>query len=224
MISFIRKYRHGFVILVFSIIYMLLFSYLEQRGVRYYHVVHTALDDRIPFCEVFIIPYLLWFPYMIAAILYFVFLNDDKKEYYRLTWSLIMGMSLFLVISWLYPNIQHLRPTVFPRENVFTDMVRALYRTDTPTNILPSIHVFNSLAIHMAISSCQRLRKHRFVQAASLVLTILIVMSTMFLKQHSVVDVSMGTALSIAAFFLFYSEWSVVRDPVANRQKHTYTH
>ena len=223
MRSFIRKYQHGFLILSFSIIYMLLFSYLEQRGVRYYHVVHTALDDRIPFCEIFIIPYLLWFPYMIAAILYFVFLNDDKKEYYRLAWSLIMGMSLFLVISWLYPNIQHLRPTVFPRENVFTDMVRALYRTDTPTNILPSIHVFNSLAIHMAISSCQRLRKHRLIQAGSLVLTVLIVMSTMFLKQHSVVDVSMGTALAIAAFFLFYSEWSIVRDPVTGRQKHTYT-
>ena len=78
MVSFIRKYRHGLLIMIFSIIYLLLFSYLEQRGVRYYHVVHTALDDRIPFCEFFIGPYLLWFPYMFAAILYFIFLNDKN--------------------------------------------------------------------------------------------------------------------------------------------------
>ena len=225
MVSFIRKYRHGLLIMIFSIIYLLLFSYLEQRGVRYYHVVHTALDDRIPFCEFFIVPYLLWFPYMFAAILYFIFLNDNKTEYYRLTFNLMMGMSLFLVVSWLYPNIQHLRPTVFPRENVFTDMVRILYSTDTPTNILPSIHVFNSLAIHMAIASCQRLRRHRFVQTASLVLTVLIVLSTMFLKQHSVVDVSMGTSLAIVGFFLFYSERAIVHAPVTSRKKtRTFSH
>ena len=67
-------------------------------------------------------------------------------------------MTVFLIVSYVYPNAQHLRPTEFPRDNIFTDMVKWLYSTDTPTNILPSIHVFNSLAIHMSLTNCEALR------------------------------------------------------------------
>ena len=69
MKRFISKYRHGLVIAVYSIIYILLFSYLEHRPVHSYHIVHTVFDDWIPFCEFFIVPYMLWFPYMILAVI-----------------------------------------------------------------------------------------------------------------------------------------------------------
>ena len=72
MKRFISKYRHGLVIAVYSIIYILLFSYLEHRPVHSYHIVHTVFDDWIPFCEFFIVPYMLWFPYMILAVIYFI--------------------------------------------------------------------------------------------------------------------------------------------------------
>ena len=118
----------------------------------------------------------------------------------------MMGMTIFLIVSYLYPNIQHLRPTEFPRDNVFADAVRMLYATDTPTNILPSIHVFNSLAIHMSLTNCQALREHRGIRYGSLILTVLIIMSTMFLKQHSVIDVCMGATLALFGYIVFYPE------------------
>ena len=59
MLSKIKKYRHGFIIAIYFVAYLILFGYLEQRPVRAYHVVHTVFDDMIPFCEIFIIPYLL---------------------------------------------------------------------------------------------------------------------------------------------------------------------
>ena len=186
MKRFISKYRHGLVIAVYSIIYILLFSYLEHRPVHSYHIVHTVFDDWIPFCEFFIVPYMLWFPYMILAVIYF------------------MGMTVFLIVSYVYPNAQHIRPTEFPRDNIFTDIVKWLYSTDTPTNILPSIHVFNSLAIHMSLTNCETLRNKKFIKAASFTLTALIIMSTMFLKQHSVIDVCMGATLALFGFLVFY--------------------
>ena len=204
--EFFKKYRHGFVILIYSIVYTMLFAYLEQRTVYGYHVVHTVFDDAIPFCEYFVVPYLLWFPYMILAVLYFIFINKNKHEYYQLIFNLMMGMTIFLIVSYVYPNVQHLRPTEFPRDNVFTDMVRLLYRTDTPTNILPSIHVFNSLAIHMSLTNCEALRERRGVRFASLTLTVLIILSTMFLKQHSVIDVCLGATLALFGFILFYPQ------------------
>lgn len=193
-------------ILLFSLCYLLLFGYLEHQPIHGYHVVHTVFDDMIPFCEYFIVPYMLWFPYMILAVLYFIFINKNKHEYYQLVFNLMMGMSIFLIVSYLYPNMQQLRPTEFPRDNIFTDAVRWLYRTDTPTNILPSIHVFNSLAIHMSLTSCESLRERRLIRYGSLVLTILIILSTMFLKQHSVIDVCMGSTLALFGFLIFYPE------------------
>ena len=99
MKRFISKYRHGLVIAVYSIIYILLFSYLEHRPVHSYHIVHTVFDDWIPFCEFFIVPYMLWFPYMILAVIYFIFFNKNKHEYYQLAFNLMMGMTVFLCLS-----------------------------------------------------------------------------------------------------------------------------
>ena len=204
LISFVRKYRHGLWMLFYSLFYIVIFRYLENRYVPAYHVVHTVFDDMIPFCEVFIVPYMLWFPYMVIAVLYFIFINKDKKEYWQLAGNMIMGMTVFLVVSYLYPNIQHLRPEILPRENIFADAVRALYATDTPTNILPSIHVFNSLAIHMSLTNCAAMRNHRGIRRGSLILTILIILSTMFLKQHSVIDVCLGSTMALFGYLLFY--------------------
>jgi membrane-associated phospholipid phosphatase len=206
LIDFCKKYKHGFVILIYGLLYLLAFQYLEQRHVYGYHIVHTVFDDLIPFCEYFIVPYLLWFPYMIGAIVYFIFFNKNKREYYQLILNLMMGMTIFVIVSYVYPNVQHLRPSEFPRDNIFTRLVGILYQADTPTNVLPSIHVFNSLAIHMAINSCEALKDRKWVQRGSLLLTILIVLSTMFLKQHTVVDVCLGATLALFGVLIFYPE------------------
>ena len=100
----------------YAVFYIVMFHFLEQRYVPYYHVLHTAFDDMIPFCEFFIVPYLLWFPYMLFTVLYFIFRKGDHKEYYQLCCNMIMGMTIFLIVSWLFPNMQQLRPSVFPRD------------------------------------------------------------------------------------------------------------
>ena len=204
--QFIKKYKHGLIILVYAIVYLMFFGYLEHRPVRGFHAIDTVFDDYIPFCEYFIVPYLLWFPYQVVTVLYFIFKNKNKKEYYQLVFNMMMGMTIFLIVSYVYPNVLHLRPLEFPRENVFTDAVRCLYRTDTPTNVLPSIHVFNSLAIHMSLTNCEALRDKKAIRYGSLVLTLLIIMSTMFLKQHSVIDVCCGATLALFGYLFFYPQ------------------
>ena len=217
MLSKIKKYRHGFIIAIYFVAYLILFGYLEQRPVRAYHVVHTVFDDMIPFCEIFIIPYLLWFPYVILTVVYFLFRNKNKREYFQLIFNLMMGMTVFLVVSYIYPNIQHLRPAVFPRNNIFTQLVAGIYRTDTPTNILPSIHVFNSLAVYFAIHHCQALKDKKWIQRGSLILSILIILSTMFIKQHSVFDVLTAFIMAAVMYIVVYG-----MDIVTIWQNHRY--
>ena len=196
--KFWKKYGHGGWITAYLIFYLLGFFILEHAGHRHYHVIHSVIDDMIPFNEYFIIPYYLWFAYVAIGVLWFVFGCKKHLEYYKMCSALAIGMTFFLVVSCVFPNCQDLRPTEFLHHNVFTDMVQKLYRTDTSTNVLPSIHVFNSLIIFFALNSSEQLRKHRLIRLGALILTILIILSTMFLKQHSVVDVSMGILLALA--------------------------
>lgn len=186
VLKFLKKYSHAWVFL-YALIYLPWFFYLEKHVTHDYYLIHSPLDDYIPFIEYFIIPYLLWFAFIAVTACYF-FLTD-KKGFYKLASFLITGMTIFLIICTIFPNGLNLRPEVFPRNNVFTDMVKQLYQADTPTNVLPSIHVFNSLGMCFAIAHSDALKKRKWVQYASYILAALIILSTMFLKQHSVTDV-----------------------------------
>lgn len=185
-------------------IYLPWFAYLERTVTTDYRIIHTPFDDYIPFCEFFIIPYLLWFAYIAAAILYFAFRN--KQEYYNLCKILFFGMTIFLIISTIFPNGHELRPAAFTRDNIFTDMVIALYQADTATNIFPSIHVYNSIAVNAVISRCDNFKNNPFIRYGSHILCMSIVLSTMFLKQHSVFDVVTGITLATLSCAIVYRQ------------------
>ena len=197
------KYHHAWVFL-YGFIYMPWFSWLEKHVTSNYFVIHSVFDDYIPFIEIFIIPYLLWFVYVSGTVLYFFF--TDKQGFYRICTLLITGMTLFLIICTIFPNGLNLRPSTFARDNIFVDLVRFIYRADTSTNVLPSLHVYNSIGCYIAIRNSQKLRQYKWVQNGSLVLTVSIVLSTMFLKQLSVVDV-------IAAIVMIYFIYQFVYIP-----------
>ena len=158
IIAFLNKYKHAWVFL-YALIYMPWFVWLEKSVTGNYYVIHSPIDDMIPFVEYFIIPYLLWFVFIAVWGLYFFFTN--VKDFYKLTKLTIIGMTIFLIISTLVPNGLNLRPEVFERDNIFVDLVRFVYRVDTPTNVFPSLHVFNSLGICIAIHESKELKEHK---------------------------------------------------------------
>ena len=206
--AFIKDYPHAWTILYFAI-YLTWFVWLERRASQPYHVIHFPLDDYIPFCEYFVIPYFLWFVY-IAAVFIRLFLKD-RDNFYRYIVFIYTGMTLFLVVSTFYPNGHLLRPVEFERDNIFIRMVCFLYWADTSTNILPSIHVFNSIAAHMAIVHLPDLRHRKWTVRCSCILCISIILSTMFLKQHSCVDVILGITLAAAMNHFVYESDSLVK-------------
>lgn len=198
----IYKYRHAWVLL-YGFLYMPWFLYLERRPSVHYFTIHSPLDDYIPFVEYFIVPYLLWFAYIAVVTGYFFF--TDRNGFYKLAAFLCTGMTLFLIICTVFPNGLHLRPHTFVRDNIFTDMVRMLYRADTPTNVLPSIHVYNSIGAAVAVAHSSALKKYKGLQYTSYVMSFLIILSTMFLKQHSVTDVIAAFAMACIIYPFVYA-------------------
>ena len=209
MKAFFQKYRHALVLL-YGLIYMPWFMWLESRSNLPYHVIHVKLDDMIPFVEYFIVPYLLWFVYVAAVFVYLFFKN--RREFYQYCIFLFTGMTLFLIVSTLYPNGHLLRPNTFARNNIFTFAVQILYQADTATNIFPSLHVYNSIAAHRAVANSETLAGNRLISGGSFVLMVSIILATMFLKQHSVLDVISGILLGLVMEQLVYrTDYSAVR-------------
>ncbi|MDE7424805.1 MAG: phosphatase PAP2 family protein [Lachnospiraceae bacterium] len=195
------KYKHAW-ILCYFFLYMGWFVYLEGRTNVEHVAIHSRLDDLIPFCEYFIIPYLLWFIYIAVAIAYF--LLTDKEIYYKCCAFLFIGMTICLAIYTIFPNQQNLRPSQFSNENIFINLVQMIYHSDTCTNVCPSIHVFNSIGVHIAIWKSEQLRRKTWLQICSGVLALSICLSTVFLKQHSVVDGICGILLAIVMYIVVY--------------------
>ena len=116
---------------------------------------------------------------------------------------IILTYSAALLVFFLFPTCQHLRPAFFLRHDLLTRMIVSIYANDTNTNVCPSIHVIGSVAVWLAARDMEDLspvlRKY-----AIPAMTILISASTVFLKQHSALDVLAALLVCAAAYPLVY--------------------
>lgn len=204
--------RKNCIILLLIIIYLLWFRYLEQ-SIDTYYIMHIQIDDKIPFNEYFIIPYLIWFIYIPVVSIY-LFYNNYEKFYSYVT-LLLIGMLMSLLICQIFPNGTDFRPVINPEKNLFSAIVSHLYAFDTNTNVFPSIHVYNSIVTNQAILSSSLEKTWKYISS---ILTIAICLSTMFLKQHSILDVIGAIALYfvIQTYFIVKEEKNVEEKLVKN--------
>lgn len=209
----IMQYKSLAVMCVYAFFYLIAFFYLERRDVAV-HEISLGIDEYIPFCEIFIVPYLLWFAYVALTVVFLCI--KDREESDRLVAFLMAGMTIFIVVSAIFPNGHNLRPKFFERDNIFIDLIRHLYATDTPTNILPSIHVYNSVAIMIAVWRSRCFADHNIIRTAMLVLGASIICSTVLIKQHSMLDVLLALLLSAVMYSICYKRSTV-------REKHVFT-
>lgn len=200
----IAKNNKHLLFLLYLPLYMFCFMTLEKRTNITFTNIHCIIDDWIPFCELFIIPYLLWFLYVVVVLVFLYFQRSCLEDYYKCVITLMLGMSTCLFVYWIFPNAQNMRPTEFANPNIFTDIISVIYATDTDTNVLPSIHVYNSIAIHVSFATSHTFQRRKAWKNASLILCILICLSTMCLKQHSILDAITALALYLIYYFLVY--------------------
>lgn len=198
------KWKLSLIMLFYAAIYFPWFIYLENRILppREFTWIHMQIDDYIPFCEYFVIPYFIWFIYVFSVLLTCLF--TDSKEYLHNCAFLFTGMTIFLIVSTLFPNAHRLRPQEFVDSNIFTAMVGRLYRIDTASNLFPSIHVFNSIGAHLAVTHNEILKHKKWLRYSSLIICVSIILSTVFLKQHSVFDVLTAFAMAFVLYPIVY--------------------
>ncbi|SFE47755.1 PAP2 superfamily protein [Peptostreptococcaceae bacterium pGA-8] len=170
-------------------------------GTADYWVSYCRLDDYIPFLEVFIIPYYMWYP-MLFAVGIFLLLKDEDG-YKKYMYSIMLGFTFTLVFCLIFPNGQDLRPTVFPRENFMTQMIQAIYDADTNTNVIPSVHAIGAFICGYALETTKAL-KSRLIKNLNWIVSMLVAMSTCFVKQHSILDIFAAVVLCAIIYAILY--------------------
>lgn len=203
LIHWINDHKYSYAML-YMIFYLITFFTLEHVTTPKY-IIHSRLDELIPFCEYMIIPYLSWLIIFPGSL--FVFMLLDKEDFLNLC-MLMFGGSIVCFLSYIiWPSGLDLRVEI-TGENMLTKFIMALWTIDTPTNVCPSLHVSTSTAIIAVMMKSSGLKSHPVIKYGCIVWLFIICISTAFVKQHSVIDIFFGALVSIVFYFITYhTDW-----------------
>lgn len=151
----------------------------------------TFLDVYIPFVPHFVIPYLLLFPFVLFSVVLL------WKTSYRIPFLLTLVISLWsAILFWFFFPTFIVRPEVVGND-FFSNLVSFVYAHDAPRNEFPSSHVFLSV-----ISAYFLIKAYPSWFYFVSTVAVCIVISTVFIKQHYLLDVFGGMAFAIGAIAL----------------------
>lgn len=198
------EFRHVLLLLYWPA-YLLSFILIERLcPAPVYHTVWCRLDDLIPFCEWFIFPYMSWHVSLLWMSLYT--LAYDIGAFKRFMWNLILTTAIAVATYVIWPNQQLLRPdlSTLGRSNILTWAAGIIYTVDTCTNVCPSLHCIGGFAILFAAMDMPNFRRKIGWVIFFILFALMICASTVFMKQHSIVDFFAAIPVILIGWFAVY--------------------
>lgn len=164
-----------------------------------YHIVNINLDSYIPFISIFVYPYILW--YISLFLVPYLFSKYDKSLYKVYIKTIFISLLIAFIVYVFYPT------TLIRNEVVAKDfptfLVSLIYKIDTPAiNCLPSAHCIVSF-VHIYITLIIK-GMNKKIKTLIIVQSILVLLATVFIKQHVVLDVITAFILSLIVFIIEY--------------------
>lgn len=160
------------------------FYFIVKKFIGSYHLITSPLDDKIPLIPLFIILYSIWYPYLFV-VYYFIY-KKDKDKFKRLINKSIICILIADLCFIIYPTMVS-RPPINSYNSLISLMLYITYTTDIPVNCFPSLHCIFALLVMYAVTFDKNMNKlFRIIVG---IISPLIVLSTLFVKQHALVDV-----------------------------------
>lgn len=182
-------------------VYLAMFFTIEHFITDNYWPTQMAIDNYIPFCEYFAVFYVTWSPILAAVGVYLII--KDGEGFRRYMWTLMFTFTISTIICILIPNGQDLRPAVIAHDNIFTRAVLYTYSIDTNTNVLPSVHVLGAMAAVFAVWKTPGMKTWGW-RVGSIVWALLVIASTLLIKQHAVIDIAAALLLGTLGYVVVY--------------------
>lgn len=173
---------------IISIIYVYL-----NNNTLHANSVELELDRMIPFVSIFVIPYLYWYIYVFAGLVFFAMKN--KEAYKKLMLTIVISMLCCYSIYYFFPTTV-VRPKIV-NINFMNQLVKFVYSMDKPYNCFPSIHILNLFLVSLFF---YRYNKNKFFKIFISLNFIMISLSILFVKQHYVLDILSAILLAMVVY------------------------
>ncbi len=164
-------------------------SVLPPRGLP------LPIDPHIPFISAFAIPYVFIFYLLVVFTLGYYFFVRTEKADQLIASILIIYAVAFLTYLIMPVTMEPFRPKPEELPSDFLSQVMAnYYRSDLPVNCFPSLHAANSTIVAYYLS-----KDHKRYKWVFWGLAFLVILSTLFVRQHYIVDEIYGFLLAYFA-------------------------
>ena len=189
------QYRHALLLLGW-VWYFIMYMITENLiPIERCTPMHCWLDDVIPFNELFLIPYVLWYALIVVTLAYYFFFDIPRFKQVQI--FILITQIIAMTCYILFPSRQDLRPETFARDNFLTRLMAFIYSFDTNTGVCPSLYVAYSIGIASVVAKDDYFSRSFKIGLTAFV--ILICLATMFVKQHSAVDVFAALPVCLVA-------------------------
>lgn len=184
------KFRHLVLFLAFIAQITLVYRWIQEKFPHGRSLKIKEIDDKIPFKPKFIIPYLLVIPFMFLP---FLLSLRQPKKFAKITRAFLLAATIHNVIYAFFQTT--IRRPKIKATDIYTRLIRYYYSIDRPLNLFPSNHVSFATLANLCLAKISR-------PLAYLVspLTVAIILSTVFIKQHVVVDIIGGLTVAFCSF------------------------
>lgn len=143
------------------------------------------IDNYIPFISIFIVIYVL--SYIQWLIGYIVIAKGNKEKYFKVIIGDIIAKLICLMFFIILPSYI-IRPEII-NTDIFNSLTNFIYKMDEPVNLFPSIHCLES---YIVFRGCLNLKVPKSYKISMGIFTVLVCLSTVFVKQHVFIDIIGG--------------------------------
>ncbi len=170
----------------------------ESMPGRMLHVPELPLDRVVSLHPAWALVYGLFYLFLILLPVFVV----RQEEHIRRTVLAYLSVWIAAYVCFLaYPTVAP-RPANVVGEGFAVWGLRFLYSADPPYNCFPSLHV-----AHSFVSALTCYRTHRAVGIAASLCATLVAASTLYSKQHYLLDVVAGVFLAWVAYIVFLRDF-----------------
>lgn len=180
--------------MLFIFLFLFVGSYNEGRE---FYNLSISIDNKIPFNPHFVWTYIL---YYIVALMP-VMVVDDIHDFRRMVGAYLMMYFLGFLTFIIFP-VKMLRPEI-TGDGYSLWLLRKIYNADNGYNAFPSMHVANAF-----LASFFSFRFNRIYGGFVYLIAFLITISTLFIKQHYLVDLPAGILLAYFVYRFSYFKFS----------------
>ncbi len=191
-----KEYKKMYIV-VLLVIYQSLFYLISKLSPFEMHILGSTFDDKIPFIPAFIYFYVGW--YLMLFIVPLLFLKDNEKTFYKYIISTFICISVCCLIYFIYPTTIIRETTLSSGITAF--IVRFIYTIDTPIlNCFPSMHCI--ICFMFMFYAWGLKNTNKYLKITIQIVSLLVVLSTVLVKQHVVVDIISALIIAIIVYYI----------------------